>query len=136
MRLADRVLAWLVHATLALAFAVTVARRGALGDAPSLALLAQPPSESLRTERVAAATDLSAGVRVHRGDHTLDVWMVTPHSVHWTAAAVAPPLADQLFAAQWPPHATEKAVVRFERLTPAMRPLLRPQYSALRLACR
>ncbi len=81
---------------------------------------AQPPSIATRLSR-AVSGDLSAAVRVHRGDRSLIVWSLTPLSYYWHALDMddVPPLARQIQDARW--HADGRPA-RFERLAP-VRPL-------------
>lgn len=121
-RLVGDAVTWVLRTSIMFALALALARRDALAAEPNAALLMQPPTLEVRTYRDTPTSDLSAGVRVHRGDgRTLDVWLVTPHSVHWDAiAADAPPLDQQLVAVRWPPvlssRTSQRAPVRFERL--------------------
>ena len=84
--------------------------------------------------------DMSAGVRVHRGRHSLDVWLIAPQSAHWDSfVASAPPVERQLAAREWPPSdGASSALARFERLvlypTTRLRPRCGPLHSAMRAA--
>ena len=105
-----------------------IARPGiALQAPPSTLHLAEPPAVNVLAapnilER--RTSDLSAGMRIHRAGRTLDVWMITPHSIHWDAVTLKPPLAQQLEAADWPPPRLNDPP-RFERLPPRLLPVLR-----------
>ena len=116
--------AWFVRSALILMMALTLSRRGALAAVPSPLTLAQPPCVSMQSRRAMPSDDLSAAVRVHRGGRALEVWMVTPHSVHWDrVVAAAPSALDQLEEVKWPPAGPTTA--RFELLGPvAARPAL------------
>lgn len=69
----------------------------------------------------AVSGDLSAAVRVHRGERSLVVLGVTPLSHYWETLAMdgSPPLAVQLESAGW---TSDGPPAQFERLMP-MRPL-------------
>ena len=119
------IVGWALRTTLVLALSLLLCRQNALAAQPSASLLLQPPAASVQSERAAPTSDLSAAVRMHRDDGlTLDVWLVTPHSVHWDAVAAedAPPLHEQLKTVSWQPAlggSTGRGRVRFERLEPA-----------------
>ena len=117
-RLLDAAATWLVRSFITLAMALTLVRGNALAAVPSPTLLVQPPCVSVQSERPMAIDDLSVAVRMHRGGRSLDVWMITPLSVHWhTMTASALPLARQLDALNWPPPGSQQGEVsRFERL--------------------
>jgi len=111
------VLAWLARSVCALVLALTLSCRGAVA-APTAPLLMQPPAVTIQTDRAVPSDDMSAAVRVHRDGRSLDVWLITPHSIHWAARARAPPLLEQLEARRWPlPRSGANSFqVRFERL--------------------
>ena len=82
-------------------------------------LVRQPPAvERLELTRD-MENDMSACVRVHRGDRAIDVWLVTPLSAHWDEDAVAQPVAAQLERASWALAAAAPGVARFQRRRPA-----------------
>lgn len=115
-RLLDTAITWLVRSFITLVMALTLVRGNALAAVPSPTLLVQPPCVSVQSERPMAIDDLSVAVRMHRGGRFLDVWLVSPLSVHWHAmAASALPLALQLDALNWPPPGSQQGT-RFERL--------------------
>ena len=126
-------IAWAVRSVLMVALVLTLARRDAAALSPTL--MVRPPSVSVQS-RIARNDDLSAGVRVHRGGRTLDVWLVTPHSKHWDALAVgAPPLDQQLESLAWEPFGGGGKAARFERLvTPALPRLLMRRGPAFKMA--
>ena len=88
----------------------------------------QPPSVAVLTNRVVSG-DLSAAVRMRRGEQSLVVMAVTPLSSYWETLNVvdAPPLAQQLQLAGWISHGPP---ARFERLPPMVqpRPLRAPSF--------
>ena len=107
-RLLDAAATWLVRSFITLAMALTLVRGNALAAVPSPTLLVQPPCVSVQSERPMAIDDLSVAVRMHRGGRSVDVWMITPLSVHWhTMTASALPLARQLDALNWPPPGSQ-----------------------------
>ena len=112
---------------LTLLVTLALVRPAAVTASPAPTLLAQPPSVSMRSEKATPTGDLSAGVRVHRGEHSMDVWLVTPHSMHWALAATAPPLSKQLAAMNWPRAGGAGKSARFERLPPRLQTMRSPR---------
>ena len=84
------------------------------------AVVCQPPSIAARFSR-AVSGDLSAAVRVHRGERSLVVLCLTPLSHHWDMLGMdnIPPIARQLQDTGW---SSDGPPARFERLAP-LRPL-------------
>ena len=77
--------------------------------------------------------DLSAAVRIHRGGRHLDVWLITPLSMHWDAIKAAtdvPQIAahQSSLSNSWRHDTLASEPARFERL-PAkrIRPRIRPR---------
>lgn len=119
-RLAHSWATWLTRTLCTFALALALVRPEAWAAPQMPTLAAQLPTISARSQRAALSGDLSAGVRIHRGGRSLDVWLVTPHSMHWALAATAPPLHKQIAALNWPLAGTGKfatPAARFERLS-------------------
>jgi hypothetical protein len=138
MRLSIQALAAAItRFALMLSLAFTLTQRAAVAAIPPPSphlVLDLPPHAVCQPFARTLSGDLSAGVRMHRGDKTLDVWLLTPLSQYWNEdVANAAPLSEQLHASGWL-DAREKSAntkVRFERIMPpppgAMMKALRPR---------
>ena len=125
-------LTWAAQAVLTLALALVLVQRGALAAPtsgssgsssrggvwlPQLDRWQRPGINRLHEER-SVSDDLSAAVRIYRGDEkSIDVWMITPLSSHWNeAVARAPQLSTQLANARWSRDGDSEMPRRFQRI--------------------
>ena len=76
--------------------------------------ITQPAITRQTTKRL--SDDLSAAVRVRRGETSFDVLLVTPLSVHWAAAAASVPLHLQMRDLGLPPPGQHAGPRRIERI--------------------
>ena len=96
---------WLLRRLVTLLSAVTLLFTSAAVPTVVRSLGVRVPVPALVGIHASAAVsdDLSAAVRVHRGERSIDVWLVTPLSQHWDPTIAVPGVADQLDALGWPP---------------------------------
>jgi hypothetical protein len=122
------------RAMITFALALLLVQRGALA-APGVmpqhtAAGCIPPAVGVRSSRT-MSDDLSAGVRVHHGDRSIDMWLITPLSAHWSErVAQAPSALEQMKARQWKSTPRGGPRARFERIhlgLPAASRLARPR---------